>query len=73
MSLCPGNGLLKKKVLEAGEGQDSRPQKGQNLKITVKMFLKDGALVLEQPELCFTLGDGDVIQVKYEPFQRALG
>lgn len=60
---CLGNDLLKKKVLEAGEGQDSRPQKGQNVKINLKTYLKNGTLVEERPDLCFTLGDGDVIQV----------
>lgn len=57
-----GNDQLKKKTLEAGEGRDSRPQKGQNVKIHLKTFLMDGILVEEQPELCFTLGDGDVFQ-----------
>uniref|UniRef100_G3PG99 peptidylprolyl isomerase n=1 Tax=Gasterosteus aculeatus aculeatus TaxID=481459 RepID=G3PG99_GASAC len=57
-----GNGQLKKKVLEAGEGRDSRPQKGQNVKINLKTYLKDGTLVAEQTDLSFTLGDGDVIQ-----------
>lgn len=57
-----GNDQLKKKTLEAGEGRDSRPQKGQNVKIHLKTFLMDGTLVEEQPELCFTLGDGDVFQ-----------
>ncbi|TNM87369.1 peptidyl-prolyl cis-trans isomerase FKBP8 [Takifugu flavidus] len=57
-----GNNLLKKKVLEVGEGRDSRPQKGQNVKIDLKTYTKDGDLVAEEPELCFTLGNGDVIQ-----------
>ncbi|XP_068175273.1 peptidyl-prolyl cis-trans isomerase FKBP8 [Antennarius striatus] len=57
-----GNAQLKKKVLEAGEGRDSRPRKGQNVKIHLKIYLKEGILVEEQPDLCFTLGDGDVIQ-----------
>lgn len=57
-----GNDQLKKKVLEAGEGRDSRPQKGQNVKIHLKTSLKDGTLVEEQRDLSFTLGDGDVIQ-----------
>ncbi|XP_054646890.1 peptidyl-prolyl cis-trans isomerase FKBP8 [Dunckerocampus dactyliophorus] len=57
-----GNDQLKKKVLEAGRGRDSRPEKGQNVKICLKTFLKDGTLVEEQQELLFTLGDGDVIQ-----------
>ncbi|XP_077462579.1 peptidyl-prolyl cis-trans isomerase FKBP8 [Stigmatopora argus] len=57
-----GNDQLKKKVLVAGQGRDSRPTRGQNVTVDVKTFLKDGTPVQEQPELSFTLGDGDVIQ-----------
>ncbi|CAG5864953.1 unnamed protein product [Menidia menidia] len=57
-----GNNLLKKKVLDAGKGRDSRPQKGQNVKINLKTHLMDGTLVEDQQSLAFTLGDGDVIQ-----------
>ncbi|XP_041647369.1 peptidyl-prolyl cis-trans isomerase FKBP8 [Cheilinus undulatus] len=57
-----GNDQLKKKVLVPGEGRDSRPLKGQNVRINLKTCLKDGTLVEEQPDLTFTLGDGDVIQ-----------
>ncbi|KAM7388392.1 hypothetical protein PAMP_024568 [Pampus punctatissimus] len=57
-----GNDQLKKKVLEAGKGRDSRPQKGQNVKINLKTYLNDRTLVEEQPEVSFTLGDGDIIQ-----------
>ncbi|KAJ8419052.1 hypothetical protein AAFF_G00005510 [Aldrovandia affinis] len=57
-----GNGQLKKKVLEAGSGPDSRPQKGQNVRINLKILLADGTSVVEEPSLSFTLGDGDVIQ-----------
>ncbi|KAE8294288.1 Peptidyl-prolyl cis-trans isomerase FKBP8 [Larimichthys crocea] len=57
-----GNDLLKKKVLEAGAGRDSRPQKGQNVKINLKTYLKDGTPAAEEPNISFTLGDGDVIQ-----------
>lgn len=57
-----GNGQLKKKVLETGKGRDSRPQKGQDVKVQLKIFLMDGTLVEEQSDLFFTLGDGDVIQ-----------
>lgn len=60
-----GNDLLKKKVLEAGAGRDSRPQKGQNVKINLKTYLKDGTPAAEEPNISFTLGDGDVIQVKW--------
>lgn len=57
-----GNNQLKKKVLEAGEGRDSRPEKGQNVRINLRTCLKDGTLIEEQSDLSFTLGDGDVIQ-----------
>uniref|UniRef100_A0A1A7YNS1 peptidylprolyl isomerase n=1 Tax=Iconisemion striatum TaxID=60296 RepID=A0A1A7YNS1_9TELE len=57
-----GNDQLKKKVLEAGKGRDSRPHKGQIVKIHLKTHLMDGTLVEEQRDLSFTLGDGDVIQ-----------
>uniref|UniRef100_A0A8C9WAR2 peptidylprolyl isomerase n=1 Tax=Scleropages formosus TaxID=113540 RepID=A0A8C9WAR2_SCLFO len=57
-----GNGLLKKKVLEAGKGPDSKPTKGQNVKIYLKASLADGTVVVEEPCLSFTVGDGDVIQ-----------
>ncbi|KAI7791337.1 peptidyl-prolyl cis-trans isomerase FKBP8 [Triplophysa rosa] len=56
------NGQLKKKVLEPGAGPDSRPQRGQNVTIHLKTSLTDGTVVDEQPDLSFTLGDGDVIQ-----------
>lgn len=57
-----GNDQLKKKVLEAGKGRDSRPQKGQIVEISLKTHFMDGTLVEEQHNLSFTLGDGDVIQ-----------
>lgn len=57
-----GNDQLKKKVLVPGQGRDSRPQKGQNVKVNLKTGLTDGTLLVEQSNLSFTLGDGDVIQ-----------
>ncbi|CAL8396092.1 unnamed protein product [Boreogadus saida] len=57
-----GNGMLKKKVLEAGQGRDSRPEKGQNVIIGLQTSLADGSLVEEPHSVSFTLGDGDVIQ-----------
>ncbi|KAJ0065081.1 hypothetical protein NL108_005555, partial [Boleophthalmus pectinirostris] len=56
------NGQLKKKVLVPGKGRDSRPQKGQNVKINLKTTISDGTVVVEISDLSFTLGDGDVIQ-----------
>ncbi|KAL2090285.1 hypothetical protein ACEWY4_014973 [Coilia grayii] len=57
-----GSGLLRKKVLESGEGLDTRPSRGQNVQIRLKTALADGTVVEEDSELSFTLGDGDVIQ-----------
>ncbi|XP_063057961.1 peptidyl-prolyl cis-trans isomerase FKBP8 [Engraulis encrasicolus] len=57
-----GSGLLRKKVLENGEGVDTRPNRGQNVQIRLKTSLADGTVVEEDSELSFTLGDGDVIQ-----------
>ncbi|XP_069042252.1 peptidyl-prolyl cis-trans isomerase FKBP8 [Lepisosteus oculatus] len=57
-----GNGQLRKKVLAAGRGPDSRPRKGQTVRVRLKASLQDGSLVQEEPSLDFTLGDGDVIQ-----------
>uniref|UniRef100_A0A671NXW1 peptidylprolyl isomerase n=1 Tax=Sinocyclocheilus anshuiensis TaxID=1608454 RepID=A0A671NXW1_9TELE len=58
-----GNGQLRKKVVEAGAGLDSRPQRGQNVTIHLKTTLTDGTVVEELPNVSFTLGDGDVLQV----------
>ncbi|GCB74857.1 hypothetical protein scyTo_0020821 [Scyliorhinus torazame] len=57
-----GNGLLKKKVLVAGQNKEQRPQKGQEVTVHLKMTLEDGTEVEEDPTLSFTVGDGDVIQ-----------
>ncbi|XP_058495430.1 peptidyl-prolyl cis-trans isomerase FKBP8 isoform X1 [Solea solea] len=57
-----GNDQLKKKVLEAGQGRESRPQKGQNVVINLKTCQKDGTLIEQQTNVAFTLGDGDIIQ-----------
>ena len=61
--MCAGNGQLQKKVLEAGQGPDSKPQKGQQVTVHLRTKLADGTLIADDPELSFTLGDGDVTQV----------
>ncbi|XP_028297577.1 peptidyl-prolyl cis-trans isomerase FKBP8-like isoform X2 [Gouania willdenowi] len=53
------NGLLMKKVLQAGGGRYSRPQLGQIVKINLKTRLGD-MLINKGSELSFTLGDGKV-------------
>ncbi|XP_077187705.1 peptidyl-prolyl cis-trans isomerase FKBP8 isoform X2 [Paroedura picta] len=57
-----GSGLLKKKVLVAGQGRKTRPVKNQNVSIRLKATLVDGTVVEENPSLTFTLGDCDVMQ-----------
>ncbi|KAM9369175.1 peptidyl-prolyl cis-trans isomerase FKBP8 [Phaethornis superciliosus] len=57
-----GSGLLRKKTLVAGQGGDTRPQKGQEVTIRLKASLEDGRVVEEEPALTFTLGDCDVLQ-----------
>ncbi|KAK1156955.1 peptidyl-prolyl cis-trans isomerase FKBP8 [Acipenser oxyrinchus oxyrinchus] len=57
-----GNGMLKMKTLVAGKGEDTRPKKGQDVKVHLRTMLEDGTTVEEEPSLSFTLGDGDVIQ-----------
>ncbi|XP_066503326.1 peptidyl-prolyl cis-trans isomerase FKBP8 [Hoplias malabaricus] len=57
-----GNGQLRKKVLEAGSGPDSRPQRGETVTINLKSTLTDGTIIEEESDISFTLGDGDVIQ-----------
>ncbi|KAK9409122.1 peptidyl-prolyl cis-trans isomerase FKBP8 [Crotalus adamanteus] len=57
-----GNGLLKKKVILSGQGQESRPVKGQDVTVHFKATLEDGTVVEEDPRLTFTLGDCDIIQ-----------
>lgn len=51
-------------MLEAGSGPDSKPQRGQNVTITLKTTLSDGTTVADESSISFTLGDGDVIQVR---------
>ncbi|XP_028297477.1 peptidyl-prolyl cis-trans isomerase FKBP8-like [Gouania willdenowi] len=57
-----GNGEIMKKVLQPGRGRYSRPQPGQIVKIHIVSRLLDGTLVNEDPELSFTVGNGEVIQ-----------
>uniref|UniRef100_A0A8C5E1Q8 peptidylprolyl isomerase n=1 Tax=Gouania willdenowi TaxID=441366 RepID=A0A8C5E1Q8_GOUWI len=54
------NGVLLKKVLQAGRGRYSRPHVGQIVKIHLTTRLLDGTLFNEDPELSFTVGDWKV-------------
>ncbi|XP_020625930.1 uncharacterized protein LOC110063302 [Orbicella faveolata] len=57
-----GNGLLKKRVLRQGKGQDTRPDKGQRVTIQVAGRTEDGTGVDWNSSLEFILGEGEVIQ-----------
>ncbi|XP_025894617.1 peptidyl-prolyl cis-trans isomerase FKBP8 [Nothoprocta perdicaria] len=57
-----GNGLLRKKTLVPGQGEESRPHKGQDVTVRLKATREDGTVVEQEPRLTFTLGDCDVLQ-----------
>ncbi|XP_048583994.1 peptidyl-prolyl cis-trans isomerase FKBP8 isoform X2 [Nematostella vectensis] len=57
-----GNGLLKKKVLRAGKGRDTRPDRGQVVMLRTAGHLDDGTGADWNQCLQFILGDGEVIQ-----------
>ncbi|KAK2550347.1 Peptidyl-prolyl cis-trans isomerase FKBP8 [Acropora cervicornis] len=57
-----GNGLLKKRLLREGKGQDSRPDRGQVVTLQVAGRTEDGTAVDWNRSLEFILGDGEVIQ-----------
>lgn len=59
-----GNGLLRKKTLVPGPPGSSRPTKGQVVTVRLQTSLENGTRVQEEPDLVFTLGDCDVIQVR---------
>ncbi|VDD84523.1 unnamed protein product [Mesocestoides corti] len=56
-----GNGLVTKKVIEKGLGQDSRPNYGDSAVISYKGWLEDGSLVEEAEHLAIVIGDGECI------------
>lgn len=59
-----GNGLLKKKILKKGEGNDSRPQRQQEVSINYEAKLADGTTVEKEENFVFILGDQDVVDVR---------
>ena len=56
-----GNGLLKKKVMIEGKGEESRPKPGNEVTLMVNGTLENGAL-LQGEKLNFILDDREVIQ-----------
>ncbi|KAL3865963.1 hypothetical protein ACJMK2_043307 [Sinanodonta woodiana] len=57
-----GNGLLVKKVLVAGQGDDTKPVPGDIVSVSSKGQLEDGTQIDIEDCIIFTLGDGDVHQ-----------
>lgn len=57
-----GNGLLKKKVLEKGKGEKTRPLSGNYVTISFEGKLQNGTVVEKAEKHRFILGDEDVIQ-----------
>ena len=56
-----GNGLLKKKILKAGNEGSSRPSSGQEVCLKCEGTLPSGDKVDVNEKLKFVIGDGDVI------------
>ncbi|XP_074862997.1 peptidyl-prolyl cis-trans isomerase FKBP8-like isoform X2 [Carettochelys insculpta] len=56
------DGLLRKRLVRAGQGEARRPQPGQEVTVQLLGVLEDGSLVEKDPKLTFTLEHGDVIQ-----------
>lgn len=54
---------MRKKTLVPGPPGSSRPTKGQVVTVQLQTSLENGTRVQEEPEVVFTLGDCDVIQV----------
>ena len=55
---------MRKKTLVPGPPGSSRPTKGQVVTVRLQTSLENGTRVQEEPDLVFTLGDCDVIQVR---------
>ncbi|XP_033634684.1 peptidyl-prolyl cis-trans isomerase FKBP8-like isoform X2 [Asterias rubens] len=56
-----GNGALKKKLLKAGQGAATRPQRGELVTLRSKGALDDGSEVDCHESITFVLGEGDVV------------
>ena len=61
--LLLGNGLLKKKVLEAGQGETSRPQRGQEVTVEIASFAEDDSTLELTKTMTFIIADFDVAEV----------
>lgn len=64
---------MRKKTLVPGPPGSSRPAKGQVVTVQLQTSLENGTRVQEEPEVVFTLGDCDVIQVGVEWSLGSLG
>lgn len=64
---------MRKKTLVPGPPGSSRPTKGQVVTVQLQTSLENGTRVQEEPELVFTLGDCDVIQVRLGEMEAGWG
>ena len=64
MLLCfVGNGLVRKKVIEAGQGEKSRPERGQEVTIEIASFTEDDSSLDPKKKISFIIADFDVAEV----------
>jgi len=61
--LLSGNGLLKKKILKAGHGEATRPQRGQEVTIEIASFSEDNSSLELSKTITFIIADFDVAEV----------
>lgn len=57
-----GSGQLRKKVLKAGQGESSRPDRGQAITVSYKGRLLAGAEVESRDKFTFIQGEGEIVQ-----------
>ncbi|XP_054756279.2 peptidyl-prolyl cis-trans isomerase FKBP8-like [Lytechinus pictus] len=57
-----GSGQLRKKVLKAGQGEGSRPDRGVAITVSYKGRLQDGTEVEAEDKVTFTQGEGEIVQ-----------
>ncbi|XP_062516611.1 peptidyl-prolyl cis-trans isomerase FKBP8-like [Corticium candelabrum] len=56
-----GGGVLKKKVLQKGKGEDTKPKPPQIVTINLEERLEDGTVVIEKREISFTVSEGEAL------------
>lgn len=62
---CLGNGLLIKKLVEKGDGIETRAERGQEITLGLKIYSKTGGLLYSNDSFTFILADKDVPDVSW--------